>query len=98
MNIHRVRRVAALFEGLKEVAEAFSYLVSWKDPLVTGISAFFFIRACIFFNTAYIGALPFLLLILMLLFMAGRRSFGHLKDSFVKKEVERNLKVRFAIF
>jgi hypothetical protein len=88
-----INRIAALFEIIKTAAEAYTYLVSWKDPLVTSASLIIFVRSCIFFDPAYIGALPFVLLIFLMAFLAFGRCRGKLKDSFVRKEVERNLKV-----
>jgi hypothetical protein len=89
-----INRIAALFEMIKEAVEAYTYLVSWKEPLVTCASMIFFVQWCIYFDPAYVGALPFILLIFLMAFMAFRRCRGKLKDAFVNKEVERNLKVR----
>jgi hypothetical protein len=89
-----INRIAALFEMIKEAVEAYTYLVSWKEPLVTSASMIFFVQWCIYFDPAYVGALLFILLILLMALLAFRRCRGNLKDAFVKREVERNLKVR----
>jgi len=72
----------------------YSYIVSWKDPLVTGISLLVFVRMCIRFDPEYIGSLPIFIVLLIMLYLAAKRSFGNIRSKYIQREIENNRKVR----
>jgi len=86
-------RISALIQDVKDGIEMYKYIVSWKNPLLTGVSLLIFLRMCIRFNPAYIGGLPFFLLMMFMLYLAGRRSFGKVRNKYIQKEIESNRKV-----
>ena len=73
---------------MNDVVENYKYVVSWKDPLVTGSSLLVFILMCIRFDAEYIGSLPVLFLLCIMLYMAGKRSFGNIRAKFIQREIE----------
>jgi hypothetical protein len=74
-----------------------SYIVSWKNPTITAISLYFFVRLVMVFDLAYIGSFPVFLLILWMLYLAAVRCYCKLKQKFIQKEIEASRKVRFML-
>lgn len=91
-----IARLSNIITDLKSSFETYNYVVSWKNPFVTGLSLFLFVRVCIRFNPAYFGSLPLCFIILHMLYLGFARSQGRLKNKMVLKEVEDYRKVRHA--
>jgi hypothetical protein len=81
-------------DDAKQCMEFFKYVVSWKNPMITGASLYVYLRMCVWFDPAYMGSLPVLLLILCMLYLATARMYGTMKQKYIRKEIERNRKVR----
>ena len=88
-----VPRISALVDDVKHCIETYRYVVSWKNPLVTGISLYVFIRLCVWFDPAYMGSFPVFLIILGMLYLASKRAYGTMKQRFIQREIEKNRKV-----
>lgn len=86
-------RIAALIQDVKDIFEFYQYLISWNDPLVTGGSLLLFLRMCLRFDLEYIGSLPIFILLLIMLYLAGKRSFGSVQAKYIQREIEKNRKV-----
>jgi hypothetical protein len=86
-QIH-MSRLTSLFDDLKSGLELCQYVISWKNPLLTAISLYFFVRLIIVFDPAYIGSFPVFLIILWMIYLATVRSFGVLKLKFIHKEID----------
>lgn len=82
-----------MLEDAKACIAAYQYLVSWKDPFLTGFSFLFFLQFTVTMNPAYIGSVPVFLSITIMLFLAFRRATGRLKGSFTEREIDRKKKV-----
>lgn len=80
-------------EDVNHGIDTYRYVVSWKNPLVTGISLYAFIRLIIWFNPVYIGSLPIFLLIMFMIYFAFKRAYGTMKQKFITREIEKNRKV-----
>ena len=52
-----IARIRALIAGIKKLAGAYLYIVSWEDPILTASSLVIFIWLCLRFNMEYIGRL-----------------------------------------
>ena len=50
-----VTRLKHILSEVKKAWKAYEYMVSWKDPVVTGLSLTAFTVTCIFFDFEYIG-------------------------------------------
>lgn len=87
-------RVTSLIDDLKSGLELYQYVISWKNPVLTIVSLYFFIRLVVVFDPAYIGSFPVFLVILFMIYLATVRSFGILKQKYIRKEIETSRKVR----
>ena len=85
---NHIRRITVIVEDIKSVIRLYLYVVSWKNPALTILSLVVFLRFCFKVDTEYIGSLPILILILMMLYLAAARKAGRLKDRFIQKEFE----------
>ena len=88
-----INRVVLLIDDIKNGVEMGLYIVSWKNPLLTAISLYFFIRLVLVFDPSYIGSFPVFLIILWMMYLAVARSFGKMKQKFIQREIEANRKV-----
>ena len=50
-----IARIGALIADIKKAFDAYAYLVSWNDPILTGLSFVFFVWICLRFNLEFIG-------------------------------------------
>ena len=64
----------------------YKYIVSWRDPLLTGFAFAIFLAFAIKFNSEYVGCLPFLFLVVCMFGSAFSRS--NAKKRFVQEEAE----------
>jgi hypothetical protein len=87
-------RISDLVDDAKAVVAAYAYLVSWKNPIVTGLSFAAFLHICSRFNPAYFGSMPTFLLIIVMVYLGVRRFLGKQKDRFIRKEADTRRKVR----
>jgi hypothetical protein len=86
-QIH-VARIANLVKDVKVAMEHYQYVVSWKNPLLTGVSMIMFLYFWSTFDLAYIGSLPFACLSFLMLYFAITRQRGRLKDSVLRKTID----------
>jgi hypothetical protein len=89
-----ITRITSLLEDLKTTVEMFQFVVSWKNPLLTSVSLYFFLHLVAVFDPIYIGSFPVFLGILWMIYLAVRRSYGKLNQKFIQKEIESSRKVR----
>jgi hypothetical protein len=87
-------RLYSLIEDIRKAFQLYGYVVSWKNPFITGISLVLFVYFCFRFNPEYIGCVPLFFLILWMLFLAIARWRGRLKKRLLDKEVEAYRKVK----
>jgi hypothetical protein len=50
-----IMRAKFIFEGLNDMLDLYFYLVSWKNPSVTGCTLLVLVALCLWFDTEYIG-------------------------------------------
>jgi len=50
-----IARIGALVADIKRLFSAYSYLVSWNDPVLTALSLIAFVWLCLKFNMEYVG-------------------------------------------
>lgn len=86
-------RVTSLLDDLKTTVDMFQFVVSWKNPLLTLVSLYFFLHLVFVFDPIYIGSFPVFLGILWMIYLAIRRSYGKLNQKFIQKEIEASRKV-----
>ncbi|CAB9499353.1 C1 [Seminavis robusta] len=87
LNLH-ISRISDLVEDLGNFLGAYQYLVSWKDPLLTGFTFMMFLALSVKFDSEYVGCLPFLLVMLFMLYSAFSRTKFARKACFVNEEAE----------
>ena len=83
---NHLKRIGALIQDLKSVVRSYHYVVSWENPLVTGVAFVLFVQLCNRFNPAYLGSLPVLAIITIMVSSAVRRFYGMQKKRFIEKE------------
>lgn len=99
-----IARIGALLGDVKNAVEAFSYMISWKNPALTSLSLILFVTLCLRFNAEYIASLPVFFLVAYMTFLATLRKGGHLKDRFVEREKiaclesEKKVSVKYSIY
>ena len=54
LNLH-ISRISDIVEDIINLFGLYSYLVSWKNPLLTGFSFLAFLSLTITFNAEYVG-------------------------------------------
>jgi hypothetical protein len=91
-QMHLVR-LSTVMEELKAIGETYMYIVSWKNPFVTAFSLFVFVRVAARIDPAYVGSLPVLIVILVMIYKACKRSFSRSSQKFIQKEIEKNRKL-----
>lgn len=87
-------RISTIVENLKHCVALYQYVVGWEDPVVTLLSLIVFLQLCSWFNPAYIGSVPFFLVISVMAYLAYKRFRGKIKNVFIQREIEKNRKVR----
>lgn len=87
LNLH-ISRIGDLIEDVGNLLNAYKYMVSWRNPLLTGFSFIFLVSFCIKFNAEYVGSLPFLSLMFCMLRFASSRSVGHSRTRFEQEDAE----------
>lgn len=85
---NHINRITMIVKDVKSAINLYLYVVSWKNPPLTGLSLVVFLRVCCKFDTEYIASLPILMLILMMLYLAAARKAGRLKERFIRREME----------
>jgi hypothetical protein len=88
-----VGRITLLLDDLKATFEMFQFVISWKNPLLTIVSLYFFLRLVVVFDPVYIGSFPVFLGILWMIYLAICRSYGKVNLKFIQKEIESSRKV-----
>lgn len=90
---NHVNRVIAIVEDIKKVFGVLSHVLSWKNPHLTGASLVGFVRLCYKFDAEYIGSLPVIFLLFVMLYLAVSRKAGRLKHRFIQREMESRAKI-----
>ena len=54
LNLH-ISRISDIVEDIINLFSLYSYLVSWKSPMLTGFSFLVFVSLTIRFNAEYVG-------------------------------------------
>jgi hypothetical protein len=85
-----LQRIANILEDVKQVIETYRFVVSWKNPYVTGISLLVFLRLCVWFDPAYTGSVPLFLVVVLMIYLAISRVYGTMKTKYIQKEIEKN--------
>jgi hypothetical protein len=85
-----LQRIANLLEDIKQVVETYRYVVSWKNPFITGLSFAIFLHLTIWFDPAYTGSVPIFLLMLGMVYLAIKRAYGSLKAKYIQREINKN--------
>lgn len=86
-------RLSNLVETLKDVVNGYIYMISWKNPILTGLAFFISMQMCATFNPAFIGSLPCFFVIVSMITSALRRAFfQNQRDLFIQKEIEKRRK------
>lgn len=85
-----LQRIANLLEDIKQVVETYRFVVSWKNPWITGISFVIFLRLTIWFDPAYTFSVPIFLLMLGMLYLAVKRAYGSMKAKYIQREINKN--------
>ena len=99
-----IARIGRLLEDIKKAVEAFSYVISWKNPALTSLSLILFIVLCLRFNAEYVLSLPVFFLLVYMSFLATVRKGGGLKDRFVERETmacletEKHVSVKYSVY
>lgn len=86
-------RLSEFVEDVRTILRSLQYIVSWQNPLLTGLTFVIFLRSCYRFDTNYVGSLPIFVLVVCMLRASLRRFFGRLRDRFIRKESESRRKV-----
>jgi hypothetical protein len=92
-----LQRLSNILEDIKQIVETYQFVVSWKNPVVTGISLFIFLRLCVWFDPAYTGSVPVFLLVMLMIYLASQRAYGTMKTKYIQKEIEKNRKAEDGI-
>lgn len=85
---NHISRITMIVKDIKSAIGMYLYVVSWKNPPLTGLSLVVFLRVCFKFDTEYIASLPILVLIFVMLYLAAARKAGRLKERFIRREKE----------
>jgi hypothetical protein len=83
-----IARISSLIADVKVFLFDLSYLYSWKNPFITVASLYIFVHMCIYFNAEYSGSLPFLIVSLLSLYCAFRRSLLETKQRFIQRKAD----------
>lgn len=54
IQVH-IARIKSILEDLQDVLDSYFYLISWKNPALTGLSLMLFVSICLRFNAEYMG-------------------------------------------
>jgi hypothetical protein len=81
-------RIKAIISDLNHAFAHYNYLISWKNPMLTGVSLYVFVWFCLSFNAEYSGSLPFLFLLVLATYCCYQRDHGKSKNRFICKELE----------
>jgi C2 domain len=79
-------RISLLIEEIKTFFNFCSFVLSWENAPMTGISYIIFTRMCFYFDLEYIGSLPFIILTLYMMYFAVMRVTDRFKYRFVERE------------
>lgn len=86
-------RLNGLFEDIRGMFETYSYIVSWKNPVVTLASMISFVHVCWHFDLEYVGCVPIFVLLVWMTYLATLRWRGGLKRRLIDKEIREHRKV-----
>lgn len=87
-------RLSNLIETFKDAVNRYIYIISWKNPIVTGLSFFVSFQICASFNPAFLGSLPCFFVIVFMVTSALRLFFfQNQRDSYIQKEIGKRRKV-----
>jgi hypothetical protein len=87
-----IGRITQLAGDVRSTIQSLGYIVSWENPILTGLSLFFFVRFCWQVHPDHIFSGPVLLGILSMMYLAFRRMKGGLKLRFLDRELKANRK------
>jgi hypothetical protein len=86
LQLH-IARMFWIVDDLRQSFETYMYIISWKRPMLTAMSCFVSIRLCLKFDLAYIGSLPFLFLLFVMMRSAYFRQKGRIAARFKRRDL-----------
>lgn len=99
-----IARIGRLLGDVKKGADAFSYVISWKNPALTSLSLILFVALCLRFNAEYVTSLPVFFLVVYMAFLGTARKGGLLKERFIDREKaaclesEKRVSVKYSVY
>lgn len=84
---NHIARISYIATDIKSVVENYHYMVSWKNPFLTGVSFVAFIYLCRRFDPVYFFHVPVLSIVLYMTFRGLMRRSTSVQDIFIKREV-----------
>eukprot|EP00978_Attheya_sp_CCMP212_P020618 scaffold59206_cov53-Attheya_sp.AAC.1 len=87
-----VSRIGAIVEDFKLGLDEYLYMISWKNPFLTGLSLFLFLRCCLRMDAEYFGSIPIFALLVYMVRLAYIRKRGRFKERFTRKAKDVRIK------
>lgn len=90
-------RLLGLIDDARRIFQVYLYVVSWRNPFITGGSLVLYVYSCIKFDAEYLGNLPIACILVWMLQLAFARWRGRLRKRLLDKEEEQLNKVRYRL-
>jgi len=87
-----IARIGSLVQEVTAIFQSYLYVVSWRNPALTGSSLVIFVLVCLNFNAEYFGSLPIAMIIFCMLYCAYIKKNGGFMSQLIKKEREARFK------
>ncbi|KAL7572048.1 hypothetical protein ACA910_001699 [Epithemia clementina (nom. ined.)] len=84
-----IARISSIIRDAKKLVQIYTFMVSWDNPVITGICAFIYIQGCIYCDSKYIGAFPVFIILVLMVYLGFDRAHGRFQRRYVNRELDK---------